>query len=137
MSFSGSVEDRLAIRELIETYTDAVVRRDADAWSGTWTEDGHWQLPGGFSVKGRATLREMWVKAMDGYEIACFHASPGAIEVNGNDATARVYVTEILMPKGGALRRIEGAYTDTLRKEGGKWHFAHRDYRVLHDETKA
>ena len=40
MPFSGPVEDRLAIRELLETYADAVTRQDAEAWGSTWAEYG-------------------------------------------------------------------------------------------------
>ena len=32
MPFTGPAEDRLAIRELLETYADAVTRCDAEAW---------------------------------------------------------------------------------------------------------
>jgi len=45
MSFSGPAEDRLAIRELIEAYADAVTRNDATAWIATWAEDSIWSLP--------------------------------------------------------------------------------------------
>lgn len=33
MPFTGPFEDRLAIRELIESYGDAVTQRDVDAWA--------------------------------------------------------------------------------------------------------
>ncbi len=32
----GPMEDRLAIRELVDSYNDAVMRFDADAWSANW-----------------------------------------------------------------------------------------------------
>jgi hypothetical protein len=35
MPSTGPAEDRLAIRELLETYADAVCRRDADDWGAT------------------------------------------------------------------------------------------------------
>ena len=37
MPFTGPAEDRLAIRELIESYADAVIRTDAEAWGATWS----------------------------------------------------------------------------------------------------
>lgn len=39
MPFTGPAEDRLAIRELLETYADAVTRCHADDWAATWAED--------------------------------------------------------------------------------------------------
>ena len=42
--YSGSVEDRLAIRERIETYSHAVFLKDADLWISNWAEDGVWRI---------------------------------------------------------------------------------------------
>lgn len=39
MTFTGPFEDRLALRELLETYADAVTQRDADTWGAIWAED--------------------------------------------------------------------------------------------------
>ncbi len=45
MPFTGPAEDRLAIRELLEAYADAVNRCDAVGWGATWAEDAEWSLP--------------------------------------------------------------------------------------------
>ena len=42
MGFRGPLEDRLAIRELIDAYADATMLRDAQAWGGLWAEDAVW-----------------------------------------------------------------------------------------------
>ncbi|MEM8919870.1 MAG: nuclear transport factor 2 family protein [Pseudomonadota bacterium] len=136
MAFSGPLEDRLAIRELVDTYSDAVARRDADAWAATWTDDAVWDLAG-MKVEGKEAIVQMWLGAMGTFEFVAFHATPGAIEVDGETATARVYVSEVLVPKDGGLRRVEGAYDDQFRKEGGAWRFSHRGYNILHDDTQA
>ena len=36
MAFEGPIEDRLAIRELIENYADAVFQRDEERWAANW-----------------------------------------------------------------------------------------------------
>ena len=36
MPFTGPGDHRLAIRELLETYADAVTRCDADAWAAVF-----------------------------------------------------------------------------------------------------
>ena len=38
MPFEGPAADRLEIRELIETYGDAVIERDAKQWASTWAD---------------------------------------------------------------------------------------------------
>jgi len=136
MSYSGPLEDRIAIRELVETYSDAVFRRDADAWGQTWTQDATWNLMGQ-EVSGREAIVQMWLGAMDMFEFVAFHALPGAIEVNADRATARVYVSEVLKPKGASVRRVEGEYIDELVKTEGRWQFSKRVYRVVMDDTPA
>jgi uncharacterized protein (TIGR02246 family) len=133
--YTGPVEDRLAIRERIETYSHAVFLHDADLWISNWAEDGVWHLPSiGIDISGRANIRAAWEQAMSAYSMAGFFAVPGAIEVSGDTATARSYTQEILVTTDGALRKIVGAYDDALVKRDGAWLFARRSYNVLHDE---
>ena len=64
MPFTGPAEDRLALRELLETYADAVTRCDAQAWGDTWAEDAQWSLPDYPEIgttQGRAAIVAMWV----------------------------------------------------------------------------
>ena len=135
MSFLGPLEDRLAIRELVETYSDAVARRDTEGWAATWADDAIWDLMG-TEVQGREAITEMWLGAMSTFEFVAFHASVGSIEISGRTASARVYVSEVLVPTDGGLRRVEGQYQDSFEKSDGKWRFSRRSYRVVHDETK-
>lgn len=134
--FSGSIEDRLAIRERIDAYGDAVFRKDAEAWIACWCEDGVWRLPG-IDVTGKAQIKAAWTGAMQAFAVAGFFGAPGAIEINGEAAKARVYTQEILVDHAGKVRRILGAYDDRLLKEAGAWLFASRAYTILHDETAA
>ena len=56
---TGPTDDRLAIRELIEHYCNAVNQRDAALWGANWAEDSEWNLPvvpGMESVKGKAAI---------------------------------------------------------------------------------
>ena len=46
MLSQGPIEDRLQIRELIDSYNNAVMRFDGETWASNWAEDGVWHLPG-------------------------------------------------------------------------------------------
>lgn len=135
MSFEGPIEDRLAIRERIEAYSDAVFRHDAEAWIANWCEDAVWSLPG-IEVAGRSQIRGAWEQAMQAFTLAAFFASPGSIVVRGQAATARVYTQEILTDAKGAVRRIVGAYDDELVKQDGVWLFRKRAYQIKHDQSE-
>lgn len=132
MAYRGPLEDRLAIRELIETYNDAVFRRDGEAWISTWAEDAVWELMGQ-TIEGRADIRAAWQQAMEMFDYVGFHGLPGAIEIEdeGQRATARVYVNEVMLAKDGGYRNVQGGYDDTLVKTDGQWLFARRVYRVM------
>lgn len=137
MAFIGSVEDRLAIRELVDSYSDAVARRDADDWIATWTDDAVWDLMG-HEVAGKEAILQTWLGAMGTFDFVGFHADPGHIEVTGETATARIYVSEVLVGSGSSdVRRVEGRYEDEFRKDGGVWRFSRRAYSILHDQTIA
>jgi len=132
MAYTGNIEDRLAIRELIETYNDAVFRRDADVWISTWAEDAVWDLLGN-EVPGRDAILQAWLGAMGGFSYVGFFATPGAIEVSGTSATSRVYVRETLVMTDGSKRNIQGLYNDTYTKIDGAWKFSRRAYSILHE----
>lgn len=44
VAFTGPIEDRLAIRELMDGYASAVTQRDEEAWASLWAEDSRWLL---------------------------------------------------------------------------------------------
>lgn len=134
MTFTGPFEDRLAIRELLETYADAVTRRDADAWGATWAEDAEWSLPDYpelGTTKGRPAIVAMWIEAMKAYPGIMFEAWPGSIAIDGDRATMRSYTSEIY-DQDGTTMRDRGVYEDTCVKIGGRWLFASRSFRNIH-----
>lgn len=133
MTFTGPHEDRLAIRELVETYGDAVYRVDADAWGACWAEDGVWTLPGMGAFEGRAKIVEVWRGAMSQFDVVAFRTTMGALEIDGARATGRCYTSETMKPKSGGVRRIEGAYDDRFVKQDGRWLIAARTWRILVD----
>ena len=134
MPFTGPVEDRLAIRELLEAYADAVVRNDAEAWSATFAEDAEWALPDYPEIgttTGKAAIVAMWVEAMKQYPGILFQAWPGSIEVEGNEARMVSYTAEVF-DQGDVTVRDQGAYEDTCVKIDGRWLFKSRSFRKLH-----
>ena len=134
MISSGPIEDRLAIRELVDSYNDAVMRFDRDAWAANWTDDAVWSLPGMGDVAGRDKFVPMWQQMMAGFSFVGFFASAGPIVVNGNSAHGTWYQQEFLHQKDGAKRRITGRYEDDYVKRGGRWFFQKRVYSVLNAE---
>ena len=45
MAFTGPLEDRIAIRELMDTHAHGVMAKDAELWGSMWADDAFWALP--------------------------------------------------------------------------------------------
>lgn len=141
MAFTGPLEDRVAIRELLDSYAHAVMTRDAQAWAQTWAEDGYWALPefpdlGGFS--GRTAIVAAWTESMKRYGLAgatrpmIYVAHPGEIHVEGDRARAISYTSEIFDdPASGKTMRLRGRYVDELARIEGAWRFTRREYTTM------
>jgi hypothetical protein len=145
MAFVGPIEDRLAIRELIDAYSDAVMVRDPQAWALCWAKDAYWSLPefpGHEEFIGRDAIVAGWVMSMNMYaslsdfsKPMIYSSIPGAIVVDGDTAQARVYTSEIYAdPATGIEHRVRGRYDDTLARVDGQWLFSKRTYRVVQSD---
>lgn len=135
MTFTGPVEDRLAIHELVATYGDAVTRYDGDAWGDCWAEDSIWSLPaipGMEKIEGRTAIRAAWEAAMPGWPFQVNIATLGAVAIEGDSATGHVYTSELNTDAEGETKRWTGKYSDTYVKRDGRWLFKKRSYEVLH-----
>ena len=131
MISTGPVEDRLAIRELVESYNDAVMRFDGDAWAENWRDDAIWSLPGMGEVQGKDKFFPMWKGAMSAFSFVGFFASAGPITVTGTTAKGVWYQQEFLHMKDGGKQTVTGRYEDDYVKVDGRWYFAKRVYTVL------
>lgn len=130
MISSGPIEDRLAIRELVESYNDAVMRFDGDAWKDNWTDDATWDTGQG-ALTGKDTFYPAWQQAMSRFSFVGFFASAGPIIVDGDTAHGTWYQQEFLHEKEGGKLNITGQYEDDYVKKDGRWYFQQRIYKIL------
>jgi ketosteroid isomerase-like protein len=138
MAFIGALEDRVAIRELLEAYADAVCVVDADAWGATWAEDGVWELPDYpeiGKITGKANIVAAWTVAMAHYPGIIFVSTPGSIVVTGDQAVVRSYTSEVFDDQvSGKTTRDRGRYDDLVVRRNGQWLFKTRCFKKLHRE---
>ena len=137
MAFSGPIEDRLAIRELMDIYADAVNQRDAELWGSTWAEGSSWKLPvipGMENVAGKENIVAAWKAGMAMFPFIFMSISVGDIQVDGDTATARAYTTEVGTTLDGTEIRPRGQYDDKLIKVDGEWLFIERIFNSLYGE---
>ena len=117
-----TLEDKLAIRELVARYNQAIDGRDAAAYADTFVDDGVFQISGQPEIRGREKLMRMierlgppnsrhWVNNM-------------VFEGDGDSARMTCY----LMVLNGLRVTNMGYYDNVLRKDGGAWKFVRRAY---------
>ena len=125
------VEDELAIRSLVTRYSDAVARRDEADWAATWAADGEWRVLGR-SVQGREEVTALWSKLMGGLSFVLQLPNAGLIELDGDRAKGRWYITEHGKLEDGTALLTLGVYHDEYTRGADGWRFRRRRFDVLH-----
>lgn len=132
---SGAVADRLAIRELIESYNAAVIEKDPAKWIANWAEAGVWNLGGG-DIEGKDRILESWLTIMAPYEHASVFAQPVFIQTSGEEGTALWHTNERLKLYSGDEMLAVGRYQDRYARINGVWKIKQRDYSVVFTTTR-
>lgn len=131
-------QDIVAIQQLLGRYCFAVDKGTADDIAALFHENAvliptYVAEP---AVKGRAAIRAWWAeyhrKNHASADQMWHHVSNiPVIEVSGNEATGRTYLTAGAVPKGtGKAFWVTGEWRDKYVKEGGRWLFKERELIV-------
>lgn len=132
---SNTVEDEIALRNLMSRYVDAVHRRDADAWGATWDENATWNLMGN-DVTGKAAIVGLWQQMMAGFEFALMLPSSGLFTVDGDQASGHWYLQEFTRDAQGNGGSIVSRYVDTYSRRDGQWLYQSRVYEIIYHGTQ-
>jgi len=87
------LEDDIALRNLMATYTDAVNRYDADQWISTWAEGASWNLLGN-PVEGKDNILGLWRQMMSSFDFALMFPSSCQFDIQGDTASGHWYLHE-------------------------------------------
>ncbi len=128
----NSIEDEIALRNLMARYCDAVNRVDADAWIGTWAEDAIWNLLGN-PVSGKDNILALWKQMMGSFEFALMLPNSCLFEVDVDTARGHSYLHEYTRDPQGNAGKVLSRYKDTYVKVDGEWLFKSRDYSFIYN----
>ncbi|WP_439133541.1 nuclear transport factor 2 family protein [Pseudomaricurvus sp.] len=130
----GSVEERLAIRELIETFAVGVTTIDPELWASTWADEGCWKTPSMPAlVEGKEAVVEKFKEMMAYVKFMSMSAIPSPTDLvfDGDKAKGRAYCRELIFPKAGGQKIVIGFFDDEYVKRDGRWLFTSRIYTVI------
>lgn len=132
MPFTGPIEDRLAIRDLYDSYADAANRGDRADWLAPWSDDAVW-LSHYFDIKGRDAIAAKFDEITADVRQIIFMTQICSIEVSGDGAKCRAVCSERLLKEAGGEYQLTGLYEDELKRRNDQWLFVRRIYNVLHE----
>jgi len=125
------IADRLAIQELANRYTDAILRVDRDNLRACWSGNGIWHIMGQ-RVEGSDKIADFYQSLTEGAVHVRHVAHSPILRINGNSAEGRWQVTETICAKNGEGSVILGVYDDTYTKEDGTWLFTERKLDIVY-----
>jgi ketosteroid isomerase-like protein len=128
--------DQFQIESLRGEFTDAGMRRDYDRFSSLFTLDGVWRMPHVNAVfSGADEIRDAVERGRSLWEFFIQTVHPGSIDLRGDHAFGRCYVSEFGRLHGGASHSNYAVYHDRYRRTSAGWRFAERNYEVLYVDT--
>jgi ketosteroid isomerase-like protein len=136
MSDFQAIADRVEIEALRGEYTDAVMMRDYGRVASLFTSDGALRMPNvPVDLVGREEIRA-WgdkVPAFVDYLVQTTH--PGMIELDGDIASGRAYLQELIRLRDGSSHLNYAIYHDRYQRTGDGWKFTERVYEIRYLDT--
>jgi ketosteroid isomerase-like protein len=126
-----AIADRVQIEALRGEATDAAMMRDYDRLASLFTRDGVVRIPHiGAEAVSREEIRagSERLQALLDYFVQTTH--PGTIHLDGDTASGRAYISELIRFRDGRSELNHAIYHDRYRRTGDGWKFTERIYEV-------
>jgi ketosteroid isomerase-like protein len=131
MSDLQDIADRVQIEALRGEATDAAIMRDYDRVAALFTPDAVVRIPHIHAEAiGREAIRagaERLQSLLD-YFVQTTH--PGTIRLEGDTASGRAYISELIRFRDGRSELNYAIYHDRYQRTPGGWKFTERVYEV-------
>ena len=131
MSDFQTIADRFEIEALRGEFTDAVMMRDYDRLASLFTTDGVVRIP---HIDAEAVGREQIRAGIERLQGLCDlfvqTTHPGSIQVDGDTASGRAYMSELIEFRDGGSELNCAVYHDRYRRTPDGWKFTERVYEI-------
>ena len=138
--------DRLAIRELFDTYAHCADRRDAEGQKALFTAETRFAVymdgegsEATYVLEGREALTPIFAD-LNRYDTTTHFNGQSTVTIDGNRATGESYTIahHVFSDEGGRKIMIASLrYLDAFTKIDQSWYFAERHLIVDWSETRA
>lgn len=120
----------VGIRHLHARYTDAVWRKDYDAFGDCFAEDAEWRITG-LVLRGRKAITE-FIKTpfLHAERVMMTFRTPLLHVLGDGIASARTYVTEVNARKSGQSVSTAAIYWERFVRHEDQWRFTWRLFEL-------
>jgi ketosteroid isomerase-like protein len=131
-----TIADRVEIEALRGEFTDAGTMRDYDRFAALFTPAGAWRMPhANIEFVTREEIRAGIARLQPNWEFFVQNTHPGTIQLDGDTATGRAYVSEFGRFRGGESHLNHAIYHDRYERTPDGWKFAERVYEIRYFDT--
>ena len=136
----NSAQDELAIRQLAAAYADACNRMSPQDMASVYAEDGELvalqfsEIP----IKGKSKLERVFTRLISERDFIYYMIFSGIVNLDGDKATARWWVSELRQVKGeDHIVVMLACFQDEVVRLPEGWRFQRRTVKpMFHLETK-
>jgi ketosteroid isomerase-like protein len=136
MSDFQAIADRVEIEALRGEFSDAAMMCDYDRVASLFTPDGALRMPNvPVELVGRDQIRA-WRdrrEALVGWFVQTTH--PGTIQLDGDTASGRAYLQELIGLRDGSSHLNFAIYHDRYQRTSDGWKFTERVYEIRYVDS--
>ncbi len=130
------IADRVEIDALRAEFTDAVMMRDYDHLAALFTADGALRIPDiPVDLVGQDAIRAWGAEVPQFVEYLVQMAHPGTTLLDGDTASGRVFIHELVSARDGRSGLNYAIYHDCYRRTLDGWRFTERVYEIKYLDT--
>jgi ketosteroid isomerase-like protein len=131
-----AIADRVEIEALRGEFTDAAMMRDRARLASLFTPDGALRMPNvPAEMAGREEIRAVGEQLQAQWDFFVQTTHPGTIQLDGDTATGRAYIQELMRLRDGSSHLNYAIYHDRYQRTPDGWKFAERVYEVRYLDT--
>jgi ketosteroid isomerase-like protein len=136
MSDFQVIADRVEIEALRGEFTDAAMMRDYDRLASLFTPDGALRMPNiPAELVGQDAIRAFGRRVPDLQDFLVQNTHPGTIQLDGDTASGRAYMSELGRARDGRSSLNYAIYHDRYQRTPGGWKFTERVYEVRYEDS--
>ncbi len=131
-----AIADRIEIGALQGEFTDAAMMGDYDRAASLFTPDGALRMPNvPVELAGQEQIRAWGARVPDVVEFFVQNTHPGIIQLDGDTATGRAYMSELIGLRDGTSDLNYAIYHDRYQRTADGWKFTERVYEIRYHDT--